>query len=217
MILDLIVIGLAISLEPVPLTSFVLVLGSQNGLRKGAAFVSGWFVSLSIVVAVTLLATGDSPPKSSTAPSVTALAVKIVIGVALLLIALRQYRRLGRPKKQKKPPKWQQGLDTMSPFYAFGLATLVQPWGLIAAGIATIVEAKLASLADYLAIIFFCLLATGTYLSMEIYAAARPTRMQESLARLRIWLDTHTDQLIIWVSLIAGLWLVGKSTYVIVS
>jgi len=216
-ILDLVIIALAISLEPVPLTAFILILASKNGTRKGAAFVSGWVLSLAIVVAVTLLATGNSPPKSNTAPSLAALAVKITIGVALVVIAVRQYRRLGKPKKPKKAPKWQMGIDNMSPLYAAGLATLVQPWGLIAAGVATIVEAKLASWKDYVAIIVFCLLATGTYLAIEIYALVRPKESLAFLARLRAWIDAHTDQIIILVSVTVGLWLIGKSIYLLVT
>jgi hypothetical protein len=46
---------------------------------------------------------------------------------------------------------------------------------------------------------------------MEIYAAIRPDQTQDLLARLRHWIDTHKDLLIIFVSLIVGLWLIGKS------
>ena len=217
MILELTIIGLAIALEPIPLTAFIIILASERGSRKGAAFVSGWLVSLGIVVAVTVLATGNSPPKSNTAPSLAALAVKIALGVVLLLIALRQYRRLGQPKKPKKPPKWQASVDNMSPLYAMALAPLTQPWGLIAAGAATVVQAKLSSWEDYLALVYFCLLASASYLLMEIYAVVRPDQTQDFLSRLRTWIDTHTDQIIIWVSLLVGLWLVGNSLYLIVT
>ena len=49
MTIDLILIGLAITLEPIPLTAFILVLASKNGTKKGAAFIFGWLVSLAIV------------------------------------------------------------------------------------------------------------------------------------------------------------------------
>jgi len=42
--------------------------------------------SLAIVVTVTVLATGDNPPKPNTAPSLADLAVKIAIGVSLVAI-----------------------------------------------------------------------------------------------------------------------------------
>jgi Sap, sulfolipid-1-addressing protein len=146
--LDLVLIGVAIALDPLPLSAFLILLPSKRGVRKGAAFIFGWLVSLAIVVAVTVLATGNNPPKQNTAPSLAALAVKIAIGVGLIAIAVRQRRRMGQPKKPKKPPKWQASVDNMSPWFAIGLAPLVQPWGLIAAGVATIVDAKLSSFAS---------------------------------------------------------------------
>jgi heme/copper-type cytochrome/quinol oxidase subunit 4 len=105
----------------------------------------------------------------------------------------------------------------MSPWYAMALAPLTQPWGLVAAGVATITEAKLSSWADYLAIIGFCLIATGIYIVMELYVGFRPEEGQALLTRLRTWMDTHTDQVIIVVSLVLGLWLVGKSAYLLVT
>jgi len=217
MTLDLILIGLAITLEPVPLTAFILVLASKGGVRKGAAFIFGWLLSLAAVIAVTILFTGNKPPAPSSAPSLAALAVKIAIGVGLVLIAIRQRRRMGRPKKPKKPPKWQAGIDNMSPWYAIGLGPLTQPWGLVAAGVATIVEAKLSTWQSYVALFLFCIIATTAYLVMEIYAGFRPEKSQAFLARLRTWLDTHTDQVIIIVSLALGFWLIGKSLYLIVT
>lgn len=215
MIIDLTIIGLAITLEPIPLTAFILVLASERGTRKGAAFVFGWLVSLAIVVTITVLATGNAPPKQNTAPSLGALAVKIALGVVLLAIAVRTYRRLGRPKQPKKTPKWQAGVDKMSLGYAMALGPLTQPWGLIAAGTATVVEAKLGSWEDVLALVYFCILATAVYLVLEIYACIRPERTHAFLASLRAWIDGHTDLLILWVSLVVGGWLVGKSIFLL--
>lgn len=217
MILDLLLIGLVITLEPIPLTAFILILLSKGGTRKGAAFIFGWLLSLAIVVAVTVLVTGNKPPKPNTAPSLGALAVKIAIGVALLVIAERQRRRMGKPRPPKKPPKWQTGLDNMSPWFAMGLAPLTQPWGLVAAGVAVIVEAKLTSWESYVALFLFCVVATGVYIAMEIYAGFRPEQAQVFLGSIRSWIDGHKDQVIIVLSLVLGLWLVGKSIYLIVT
>ncbi len=216
-VLSLVLIGLAITLEPIPLTAFILVLASKGGVRKGAAFIFGWLLSLAIVIAVTVLVTQNKPPKPNTAPSLAALAAKLAIGVALLLIAIRQYRKLARPKPPKKTPRWQASIDNMSPWYAIGLAPLTQPWGLVAAGVTVIVEAKLSSWASYLTLVLFCVIATSVFLAMEIYAGFRPQPAQEFLARTRRWIDTHTDQVIIIVSLVLGFWLVGTSIYYIVT
>jgi len=215
LVLNLTLIGLAITLEPIPFTAFALVLASERGTHKAAFFIAGWIVSLAAVIALTLAATGNSPPASSTAPSVASLAVRIAIGAVLLVIALHRRRTMGRPKKQKDPPKWQTGVDSMSPWFALVLAPLVQPWGLIAAGAAVIVDAKLGSWQSALAFVYYLLLSVGTYLAVEIYALARPERTREMIASVRGWIADHTDQVIIILSLVLGIWLIADSIYLL--
>ena len=105
----------------------------------------GWLVSLVIVVTLTILATGNNPPQPNTAPSLASLAVKIALGVVLVVIAVRHIRARSKPKPPKKPPKWQEHVDSMSPWFALVLAPTLQPWVLIGAGVATVAEAKLSS------------------------------------------------------------------------
>jgi len=216
-VLDLVLIGLAITFDPLPLTAFTVVLPSKRGVRKGAAFVFGWLVSLAIVVTVTVLATGNNPPKPNTSPSLAALAVKIALGAVLVAIAIRRIRGMRRPKKPKKPPKWQEHVDNMSPWFAMVLAPTLQPWVLIGAGAATVVEAKLSSWESYLALFGFCVLASASYLAMEIYAVVKPDQSQAVLGRFRTWMETHTDQVIILGSLLVGFWLIANSIYRIVT
>jgi len=216
-ILDLVLIGLAITLDPLPLTAFMIVLPSKGGVRKGAAFVFGWLVSLAIVVTVTVVATGNNPPKPSTAPSLASLAVRAALGAVLVVIGVRHVRARGRPKPPKKPPKWQEHVDSMSPWFAMVLAPTLQPWALIGAGAATVVEAKLSSWESFLALFGYCVLASASYLAMEIYAIVRPDQSQALLARFRAWIDGHTDQVIIVGSLLIGFWLIGNSIYLAVT
>ena len=82
-----------------------------------------------------------------------------------------------------------------------GLAPLTQPWGLVAAGVAVITEAKLTSWESYIALFLFCLVATAVYIALELYAGFRPEQAPKFLGRIRTWIDTHTDQVIIVVSL----------------
>ena len=217
MILDLVLIGLAITLDPLPLTAFMIVLPSKRGVRKGAAFVFGWLVSLAIVVTVTVIATGNNPPKPSTAPSLASLAIRAALGAVLVVIGVRHVRARRRPKPPKKPPKWQEHVDSMSPWFAMALAPTLQPWALIGAGAATVVEAKLSSWESFLALFGYCVLASASYLAMEIYAIVRPDQSQALLARFRAWIDDHTDQVIIVGSLLIGFWLIGNSIYLAVT
>ena len=214
MVLDLVIIGLAITLEPLTIVAFILILGAEQGIRKGLAFILGWTACLVAVIAVVVLVTGGKPPEPGTAPSTAALLVKALVGALLIWVGLRQRRRMGRPRKQ---PGWMARLDHLSPWAAAGLGAFLQPWTLVAAGAATVVQAKLSTAGDWLALVFFCLLATSTFLVMELYAAFAPAQAAARLEQTHKWIDTHQDQAIVVGSLAVGAWLLGKSIYLIVA
>ena len=214
MVLDLLLIGLGITLEPFPLTAFILVLSARKGIWKGLAFILGWLACLVAVIAAVIVSTGNNPPAPQTVPSDAALAVKLAVGVVLILIAVRQRRRMGRPRK---PPAWMARLDQLSLPGAAGLAAFLQPWTLVAAGAATVVQAKLDTAGSYLVLILFCLLATSSFLYLEVYATFASAKAAARLERMRKWLDSHQDQVIIAICLLLGFWLAGKSIYLLVS
>ena len=215
MLVDLVLLALAMAFYPVALTIFILLLASTHGPRKGAAFVFGWLAALAVVGTVTILATGNKPPATGTRPSIGILAAKIALGVVLLAIAERQRRRIGRPQPPKAEPKWQARIDDMSPLFAVGLGAFFQPSVFVISAVATITGAQLSSVADYLSLVLFGLLSASTYLALDVYAVARPERGAAALARLKAWMDRHTDVMIAIVAAVVGLWLIGKSAYLL--
>jgi threonine/homoserine/homoserine lactone efflux protein len=213
MVADLLLVGLGITLQPFPLTAFILILSSERGIMKGLAFILGWLACLVVVIAGVIVVTGGKPPAQNTSPSVAVDAIKLAVGVALILIGTRKWRRRGRPTK---PPAWMARLDSLSVWAAVGLAIFLQPWTLVAAGAATVSEAELSSAQSYLALMGFCLLATGSFLALELHAVFAPAAAKARLERMRRWLDSHRDQMIVVVALLLGFWLAGKSIYLLV-
>jgi hypothetical protein len=213
-VLDLVIIGLAITLEPLTLVAFILILAARKGTWKGLAFILGFMASVVAVIAAVLLTTGGDPPRQHTAPSTAALVVKALLGVLLIWIGLRQRRRRGRPRK---PPTWMARLDHMSPAAAVGFGAFMVPWSLVAIGAATIVQAQLSTLGDWLVLVMFCLLALSAFLVMELYAVFSPEAAQVRLGRVRSWIDAHTDQAIIIGALVLGCFLLADSILLLVS
>jgi hypothetical protein len=211
-VVDLVLIGLAMALYPVALTFFILIVGSNNGLRKGAGFIFGWLAALAAVTAVTISATGNVPPASGTQPAVAVLAAKIVLGLVLLGVAVRQRRHMVHPRP-KKEPTWRGRLDHMSVVFAAGLGAFSQPSVLVVSAAATITGAKLSRASDYVALVAFGLLSISTFLFMEIYVAIRPEQSAEMLIRVEGWITRHTDLIVIVGATALGLWLIGKSAY----
>jgi threonine/homoserine/homoserine lactone efflux protein len=207
-VLELVILGLVITLSPLTLVAFILLLAAEGGIWKGLAFILGWMACLVAVIAAVVLTTGGDPPRPHTAPSTAVLVVKALLGILLIWIGIRRRRRRGLPRK---PPTWMGWLDRMSPWAAVGFGAFMQPWSLVAIGAATVVQAKLSTVGDWLALVVFCLLATSSFLVMELYAVLSPEAAAARLGRIRTWIDGHMDQAIILVSLgLGGLLLVDS-------
>ncbi|MFI1395831.1 GAP family protein [Streptomyces sp. NPDC020681] len=208
MTLDLILIGLAVTLEPFPVMAFIVVLSAEKGVRKGLAFILAWLACLVVVIASLLLFTGGTPPRAHTTPSTAALAVKLAVGVGLIAYGVHRRRGgTGRPRRDPTPP----AKRAVSAWTAAGLAVLLQPWGLVAAGAATVVKADLSHAGSWVALMLYCILATSSLLTMELYATFRPDAAGVRLDALRTWMTDHKDQAIVTLSLVLGFWLVGRS------
>jgi threonine/homoserine/homoserine lactone efflux protein len=219
MLLDLFLIGLVITLEPIPLTTMILLLAAERGVLKGVGFALGWLCTLVAIVAVVVVVTDGKPLIVHSSPSTAALAVKLACGAVLVFVAYRRRPHPGRPQstESRKQPRWMTGIDRVNPLAAAGLAFLVQPWVLVTAGVATIVNARLNNAVEYLLVFLFCLWSTASILTMEIYAIARPATVKDRLNALLDWINSHTDQVIAILSLGLGLYLMAKSTYGLVS
>ncbi|WP_411104838.1 GAP family protein [Streptomyces sp. cmx-4-9] len=231
MVLDLLLIGVAVTLFPLPVMAFVLVVSSPRGARKGLVFILAWLACLVAVMAVVLLLTGGQPPPPRSPPSVAALVATLVIGAGLVVYGER--RRRSRAAAGAQPPVREQagdaqpgaasrtdeagadgaGADEVGYWSAAALAVLLQPWGMVGAAAATVVQADLSHGTSFVALAGFCVLATSTLLAMELFMVFRPARAQRTLRELRGWLERHKEPAIILTCLLLGLWLVGRSLY----
>jgi len=94
------------------------------------------------------------------------------------------------------------------------IAAVAQPWTLVAAGAVTVTQARLSGVGDWFALASFCLLATSSFLVLELYSVFAPAASTR-LAALRTWLDDHGTQVLIVVCVVVGFWLAGRSGYLL--
>ncbi|MFE6846416.1 GAP family protein [Streptomyces sp. NPDC057686] len=226
MVLDLLLIALAITVDPLPIMAFVLVVSSARGVWKGLAFILAWLACLVVVIAAVLAFTDGQPPPPRSPPGIAGLAAKLVIGVGLVFYGLHRRRLMKAgtaPTGSATPlgPDVQGGpsddaasrVDSSSVWAAAGLAVLVQPWGLVAAGVTTVLEADTSHTSTYVALFGFCFLASASLLAAELYIVFAPEVAHDRLMRLRGWLERHQQQAIVVICLVVGLLLTGRSIY----
>ncbi|MEU9946198.1 GAP family protein [Streptomyces lavendulae] len=238
MVLDLLLIGLAVTLFPLPIMAFVLVVSGSRGVRNGLAFIFAWLACLVTVMALVLLLTGGQPPPPRSPPSIGALVATLVIGLGLVVYSEHRRRRSRRTATGAgaAAPVAAEGdagegdaaapeaasasgssvtsrMDEATGWSAAGLAVFLQPWGMVGAAAATVVQADLSDAQSFLALMAFCVLATSTLLAMELYMVFSPRKAQSVLLGLRGWLERHKDPAIVVTCLLLGLWLVARSLY----
>lgn len=209
----LLLVAIAVTLEPLPIVAFILLLSAERGIVKGLGFILGWVGCLVVVIGAVIFVLGGKPPKPQSPPTTAALIVKVLLGVILIGVAIRQRRHIG---EHHDPPSWMARLDTVSPLTAAGLAAFVQPWTLVAAGAATVIDSNLNAAGQWVGLILFCLIGTSSILLMELYAVFSPEASSARLDGLRLWIDNHRDQAIVILSLVVGLWLTATSLYQLV-
>lgn len=224
MVLDLLLIGLVITVYPLPILAFVLVVSAPRGVWKGLAFILAWLACLVTVIAIVLLVTDGQPPPPRSPPSTAVLALKLALGLGLIVYSEHRRRRRrrrtadgGGGAADGKPEASRSSItsrtDEATVWSAASLAVLLQPWGMVSLAATTVVEADLSHGTSFLALLGFCVLATSTLLAMELYTVFAPEKAHVALANLRAWLDRHKDPAIVVSCLVLGLWIVGRSLY----
>lgn len=212
---DLIPLAIVITLEPLPVIGFILVLSTDRGTRNGAAFIAGWVATLVVIIAGTLLMTGGEPVQHDTLPQRGVLIAYIVLGLLLLAVAFRRSRM---PVVDPPPqPSWVARLDDMKPTGAAVLGFLLQPWPLVAAGAATVADSGASQTAMVAQLVAFVVLATSSIAAMEIYSLTAPEAAHAKLEALRSWLDRHRNRAIVVLSAVVGVYLIAKGVYGLVT
>ena len=118
-------LAVGIALSPVPIIAVVLMLTSRRAKVNGPVFVLGWLVGLGIIGAIVLALAGAGAASESGSPATWVSWVKIVLGVLLLLVAVREFRNRPREGEEPQMPKWMATIDKTTPPAAFGLAALL--------------------------------------------------------------------------------------------
>ena len=173
MLFDLTIIGLAITLEPLPLTGFILVVGGERGTRKGMAFLLGL---------VRLFGPRDRRSCAVHRGHAAQAEYGTVHDCARDQAASR--RRVDPARAPAARPHGTSaeagqlagkgGRDVDAECRCARAA--LQPWALVAAGAATVTTAEVSNAREWLALLFFCLLSSASLILMESFAKFRPTR-----------------------------------------
>jgi threonine/homoserine/homoserine lactone efflux protein len=209
-------IGVAVS--PIPLVAVILMLFTPRAKANGTAFLVGWVVGLGVLATVVYLIVGAAGASTDTTASDSTSTVKVVLGVLLLIAALRKWRNRPAPGTEPELPKWMTGVDHFTPGKAVGLGVLlgaVNPKNLAltlgaAAGLAQL-PGETGSEA-LVGIVAFVVIASSTTAACVAYRVFGGERSRAHLDDARAWLITHNDAVMMVLFLVFGVVLLADGT-----
>jgi len=207
-------VGVAIS--PMPIVAMVLMLITPKARANGFSFLAGWIVGVAGAGAIAIALLGGITPGEDDDAQQWTYWLKLVLGLALLLLAIRQWRGRPRPGEEVQMPKWMSALDSFSPVKATGLAVLlsaVNPKNLIfvIGGATVVAQASLGVGDDVVAWAVFTVIATvGVAAPMAIYLFLGD-RAASTLDGLKTWMAQNNTAVMAVLVIVIGAKLVGDA------
>ena len=122
---ELLPLAVAIAISVTMIITTVLMLLSPQAKSRTVGLLVGCVVGVAGAVALFTLLADLLPTQDSGGSSLAASVIKMVVGVLLVVLALRQWR--GRPAggDRGELPKWMSGVDSMTPGKALVLGLLL--------------------------------------------------------------------------------------------
>ncbi|MFP3465347.1 GAP family protein [Leifsonia sp. SIMBA_070] len=206
-------VGIAIS--PIPIIAAILMLLSPKARGSSLGFLLGWVLGIVVAVVVFTLLSSVLPRGEGDQSKPIVGVVTIVLGLLLLLLAVRQWRSRPTGDAEATLPKWMGAIDTMTAGRALVLGFVlaaVNPKNLlmgIAAGIA-IGSGGLNAGEIVIVVVVFAVIAASTVAIPVIAYLVASQRMAAPLSSLRTWLVHNNAMIMAVLLLVIGVVLIGK-------
>ncbi len=207
-------VGVAIS--PLPIVAVVLMLVTPRGRLNGPLFVVGWCVGLAVVGAIVLAIAGGADATDSSGPATWVDVVFLILGLGLVLLALKQWRERPHGDEDPPTPKWMGALDAFTPVKAAGAGVVLSALNpknllLAVAGAAAIAQTGISTGQQVGSWIVFVAIASIGVAAPVVIAFALGDRSRTILDDLKAWLAHNNAVIMAVLLLIIGVKLIGNA------
>ena len=209
---ELLPIAVALAVSSVPIMATILILLSPKRNHSAIPFLIGWVAGMAGVVIVAAAGASALPLSPLRAPQRAIGIAQIVVGLAVLVVAVLAGRRAARAPVDRQS-RWLHRVDRLGPAAALGLAFVLnlRPKGLLlgaAAGLA--IAASSLDGADTIAVVaIYVGLASSTVIVPIVVTLVAPARMEPRLVVTRDWLSHNSAHITVVVLVMVGFVILG--------
>ena len=208
-------LGLAVAFtSPGSVVTVIVLLSMSSGVRRAIAFICGWILAIggSGVLMVFVLH-GQDFSSSHTTPSRAASCVEVVLGLALVVVSVRAYRRPRRQTKSQSPPKWLDRIDRTHWLLGVAVGAFMRSYALTLAAGAEILKAHVGRLDAVGTALLFALTSIVTIGAPVVVVLVAPDRSAQVLAWWKEWLLGHSRSIALILLMVVGVFLVVRGAY----
>jgi hypothetical protein len=204
----LLLMALALAAQPWSVLAGIILVTARGGLAKEVAYVAGWILALSTVMAITVAMAPDTP---STSGSTLSASVEIALGLALgALLAVRWRRTAGTVAPT---PSWMGRLDSMPWILALVLGAFLPNYFIVVAAATEMLQVGLSGGSLAAMAVAFVLVATIGVAAPLGVLVVRRERAPEVYAGWRTWILANNRSvtygmgaIVAVVLILKGLW-----------
>jgi hypothetical protein len=202
----LVPLALVIAISPLSIIPAVLVLQAPRPRPSSLAFLAGWLFGLAALTALFVAGSGVLGGMHKSPPT-WASWLRLALGSALIVFGI--YRWLTR-HRHTESPAWMRSFATISPTRAgiTGLALVVVRFEVLVmclvAGLA-IGTSQLSVAGELICAVFFVAVSASTVATPVLAYAAAGHRLDDTLARLKDWMEKNNAALLAAILVLIGL------------
>jgi threonine/homoserine/homoserine lactone efflux protein len=205
--------AVGVALSPMPIVAIVLMLITPQARSNGLSFLAGWVVGVAAAGAIVLAVAGPSAT-SEGQPEDWTFWLKLVLGVLLFVVGIREWRERPGADEDVELPKWMSALDRFTPAKAAGTGVLLSalnPKNLIfiVGGATVVAQAAISGGGQAVVWALFTLIASiGVLVPVAIYFALGE-RASALLDEIKTWMARNNAVIMAVLILVIGVKLIG--------
>jgi len=212
---EMLPLAIGIAISPLPIIAIILMLITPQARSNGLAFLGGWMLGLAVVGTIVLIVANTAGIATSSGPSRTVSIIKLVLGLLLLVVAWRQFRKRPKPGEEVPLPKWMRALDSFTPTRSLAVGALlsgVNPKNLIlnATAAAGIAATGLAGAQQAVVLIVLIIVGSLGVMAPVVVYFAMGDKAAPVLGAWKTWLAANNATVMMVLFLVFGVTLIGK-------
>lgn len=213
----MLLLGVLASIDPLRPAVFALVLSTRRS--NALAFLFGWAAALALLFGLAYVALGGDASKSlDSAQRTAASVIVLIIGVALLVVAVRHWlRRDENVERHVVPDGLVRRLDGLDLQRAGVLGVLIQPRSLTIAAALVCARDRTDAFDLLIGFALFAAASTCALIGLLIYDLLQPAEAQHRLTEIIALIEREGPWLVTVGAAIAGLYLTVNSLLDLVS